>query len=109
MNRSLKTVKFKVIAKNPKQFKAAALSITPEETFEIVLKPKESYPVEVKFRPKERIKPFEHDIMLQVEGLDEPRKVLTVSVVAYDIEVKIMDEVAAFGSVVVDSRLTKRI
>lgn len=109
MNRSLNTVKFKVVAKNAKGFNAAALSIYPEVTQEIVLKPKESYPLEIKFRPKERIKPFEHDIMLQVEGLDEPRKVFTVAGVAHGIELKLMDEVAAFGNVVVDSRLTKKI
>jgi hypothetical protein len=65
--------------------------------------------MEIKFRPKERIKPFEHDILLQVEGIDEPRKYFTVSGVAHGIELRLMDEVAAFGNVVVDSRLTKYI
>jgi hypothetical protein len=32
MNRSLKTVKFKVVAKNAKGFAAAALSLYPETT-----------------------------------------------------------------------------
>jgi hypothetical protein len=109
INRSLKSVKFCVVPKNVKEFGKCALSISPIDKQQVVLKPKESYPIEVKFRPKERIKPFEHEIMIQVEGIDDPRKLLTVSGVAHGIELRLMDEVAAFGNVVVDSRLTKYI
>jgi len=45
--------------------------------------------------------------MLAVEGVEEDRKLLSVHGVAHGIEVKLMDEVAAFGSVVKDSYLTK--
>ena len=109
INRSLKSVKFRVVPKDKKMFKQNALTLSPLEQQDIVLKPKESYPVEIKFRPKERIKPFEHELMLQIEGIDEPRKFLTVTGVAHGIELRLMDEVAAFGNVVVDSRLTKYI
>ncbi len=109
VNRSLKAVKFSVLPALKKDFAACALAISPLEKQTVVLKPKESFPMEVRFRPKERIKPFEHDILLQVEGIDEPRKFLTVSGVAHGIELRLMDEVAAFGNVVVDSRLTKYI
>lgn len=71
MNRSLKTVKFKVIPRDKKAFAANSLSIHPENVQDIVLKPKESYPVEIKFRPKTRLIPFEQDILLQVEGIEE--------------------------------------
>lgn len=47
--------------------------------------------------------------MLQVDGIEEQRKFLTVAGVAHGIEIKLMDEVAAFGNVVVGSRLTKYI
>lgn len=47
--------------------------------------------------------------MLKIQGIDEPRKFLTVAGVAHGIELKLMDEVAAFGNVVVGSRLTKYI
>ena len=50
----------------------------PEATTEVVLKPKESYPIEIRFRPKTRLPPFEHDIMISIEGIDEPRKLFTV-------------------------------
>lgn len=53
--------------------------------------------------------PFEHDILLKIDGIDEPRKIVTVNGVAHGIELKLMDEVAAFGNVVVGSRLTKYI
>jgi primosomal protein N' len=64
------------------------------------LKPKESCPIELKFRPKTRLPPFEHDILLKIEGIDDPRKLLTAQGVAHGIELKIMDEFAAFGNVV---------
>jgi hypothetical protein len=62
-----------------------------------VLKPKESIPVELRFRPKTRLPPFEHDVMIKIEGIDEPRKLLSVNGIAHGIEIKLMDEVAAFG------------
>jgi sensor histidine kinase regulating citrate/malate metabolism len=64
INRSLKTVKFKVLPADKKEFAGCALTMTPIEAQTVVLKPKELHHVEIKFRPKERIKPFEHDIML---------------------------------------------
>ncbi len=109
VNRSLKTVKFKVVPRDKKAFSASSLSIHPETVQDIVLKPKESYPVEIRFRPKTRLPPFEQEIMLQIEGIEEPRKFITVAGVAHGIELKLMDEVAAFGNVVVGSRLTKYI
>lgn len=105
----MKTVKFHVIPRDKKAFAASTLSQNTDATQEIVLKPKESYPVEIRFRPKTRLPPFEHDLMLQIEGIDEPRKFFTVHGVAHGIELKLMDEVAAFGNVVIGSRLTKYI
>ena len=57
---------------------STTLSLVPEATTEVVLKPKESYPIEIRFRPKTRLPPFEHDIMISIEGIDEPRKLFTV-------------------------------
>lgn len=59
VNRSLKTVKFRVVPRDKKAFEASSLSIHPETVQDIVLKPKESYPVEIRFRPKTRLIPFE--------------------------------------------------
>lgn len=100
INKSQKTVKFHVIPRDKKAFSASAVSIHPETTKEILLKSRDSFPIEIRFRPKTRLPPFEHDVMLQIEGIDEPKKLMTVHGVAHGIELKLMDEVAAFGNVV---------
>lgn len=78
-----------------------------EEKQNLILKPKEVLNLDVIFRPKTRLPQFEHNIMLQIEGIDDPRKLLTVKGVAHGIELKAMDEVVSFGNVVKGSRLTK--
>lgn len=63
-------------------------------------------PVEVRFNPKARLPNFNLDIQLVVEP-NEPRKLISLHGVSHGIELKLMDEVVAFGSVVKGSRLTK--
>jgi hypothetical protein len=62
--------------------------------------------VEVRFNPKTRLPNFNLDILLEVPP-NEPRKLISVHGVSHGIELKLMDEVVAFGSVVKGSRLTK--
>lgn len=45
--------------------------------------------------------------MIEIEGVEEAKKLFTLRGVAHGIELKIMDEVISFGQVVKDSRLTK--
>lgn len=106
INRSTKAVKFRIKPDNIDQFEKAFLSISPEER-DITLKPKETFPIEVKFRPKARLPNFEQDIMINIDGFEEPKKLFSVFGAAHGIELKIMDEVISFGQVVKDSRLTK--
>ena len=106
INRSSKSVKFRVAPASQEAFRKAFLSISPDDR-EMTLKPKETLPIEVKFRPKVRLPNFEHDIMLHIDGIEDPRKLCTLRGTAHGIELKIMDEVLAFGQVVKDSRLTK--
>jgi hydrocephalus-inducing protein len=106
INRSTKAVKFQIKPENPDQFEKAFLSINPDDR-EITLKPKETFNIEVKFRPKVRLPNFEQDIMIQIDGLEDPKKLFSVFGAAHGIELKIMDEVISFGQVVKDSRLTK--
>jgi len=73
---------------------------------DVTLKPRESLPVELRFNPKIRLPNFNHDLMLHV-GVNEPRKLISLHGVSHGIELKLMDEVVAFGSVVKGSRLTK--
>jgi hydrocephalus-inducing protein len=107
INRSAKAVKFKVEPSNKEKFAKCFLSITPDDKQEITLKPKETLPLEIKFKPKTRLGNFDHDILLSIEGMDEKKKVLSLLGAAHGIELKLMDEQVAFGSVVKDSRLTK--
>ena len=73
---------------------------------EMTLKPREVLPLEVRFNPKARLPNFNLDILLEVEP-NEPRKLMSLHGVSHGIELKLMDEVLAFGSVVKGSRLTK--
>lgn len=49
---------------------------------------------------------FTNDLMLQIKD-NEAKKLIAIQGVSYGIELKIMDEVIAFGGVVKGSRLTK--
>lgn len=71
INRSSKSVKFKITPENKDAFLKSALSISTPEDKEITLKPKETLPIEIKFKPKIRMPPFEHQIMMQVEGVED--------------------------------------
>lgn len=62
--------------------------------------------MEVRFHPKARLPNFNLEVMLAVEP-NEPRKLISLRGVSHGIELKLMDEVVAFGSVVRGSRLTK--
>lgn len=64
-------------------------------------------PIEIRFKPKTRLQNFEHEINLVIEGMEEKRKLMSLLGAAHGIEIKIMEEQMAFGSVVKDSMLTK--
>lgn len=106
INRSSKAVKFRIQPASQEAFDKAYLTITPDNK-EITLKPKETFPIEVKFKPKVRLPNFEQEIMINIDGVEDPKKLFTLRGVAHGIELKIMDEVISFGQVVKDSRLTK--
>jgi hypothetical protein len=63
----------------------------------MTLKPKETLPIEIKFKPKIRLPNFEQEIMIQIDGIEDPKKLFTLRGVAHGIELKIMDEVLSFG------------
>jgi len=123
INRSSKSVKFRITAENQEAFDKAFLTMSPDDRVVVTknkdgeekrvqpemhtLRPKETFPIEIKFRPKVRLPNFEQGIMIEIEGLDQPKKLFTLRGVAHGIELKIMDEVISFGQVVKDSRLTK--
>ena len=90
-------MKFKIQPANQEAFDKLFLSISTSDKNEITLKPKESLPIEIKFKPKIRLPNFEQDIMIHIDGIEEARKLFTLRGVAHGIELKIMDEVLSFG------------
>lgn len=107
VNKSAKAIKFRVEPADKMKFTKSFMSISPDDKSDITLKPKETLPIEVRFRPKNRLGHFDHEINLAIEGMDEKRKIISLMGAAHGIELKLMDEQIAFGSVVKDSRLTK--
>lgn len=106
INKSRKPITFSLTSNNPEDLKKNCLTISPVD--EIVLKSKKVLPIEVKFKPKGRMPDFSHDILLDIKG-NETRKLFTVKGVTHGIELKLMEEVVGFGSVVKGSRLTKQL
>lgn len=106
INKSRKAIQFTLTAAHPEDLIKNAISISPSE--EVSLKPKKVLPIEVRFNPKTRMPNFSHDIMLDIKG-NESRKLFTVQGVSHGIELKLMEEVVGFGSVIKGSRLTKQL
>lgn len=104
INKSKKPVSFKLAASDDDQFKKCCVSFNPDK--EMTLKPREQIPIEVRYNPKNRMPNFNLAIMVDIKG-NEFRQLLNVQGVSHGIELKLMDEVLAFGSVVKGSRLTK--
>ena len=105
-NKSKKPISFSLTTHNPEDLVKNALTLTPSD--EVTLKPKKVLPIEVRFKPMNRMPNFSHDILVDIKG-NETRKLFTVQGVSHGIELKLMEEVVGFGSVVKGSRLTKQL
>ena len=106
VNKSKKPITFSLTTANPEDLSKNALTLTPSE--EVTLKPKKVLPIEVRFKPLNRMPDFTHDILVDIKG-NETRKLFTTKGVSHGIELKLMEEVVGFGSVVKGSRLTKQL
>ena len=106
VNKSRKAVQFTLTTPDKEDLVKNCISITPSE--EVSLKPKKVLPIEVRFNPKTRMPNFSHDIQLDIKG-NETRKLFTVQGVSHGIELKLMEEVVGFGSVIKGSRLSKQL
>jgi len=104
INRSKRPVTFKLKPSDAAHFQKSNVAFAPDG--EVTLKPREVLPIEVRFNPKIRLQPFNLELLMEVEP-NEPRKLLSLLGVSHGIELKLMDEVVAFGSVVKGSRLSK--
>lgn len=103
INRSKRPVTFKLKPNDAAHFQKSNVTFVPDG--EVTLKPREVLPIEVRFNPKIRLQPFNLELLVVVEP-NEPRKLLSLLGVSHGIELKLMDEVVAFGSVVKGSRLS---
>ena len=106
INKSRKTILFSLTSENKEELLKNQITINPSE--EVTLKPRKILPIEVRFNPNCRMPNFSHNILLDIKG-NETRKLFTVLGVSHGIELKLMEEVIGFGSVIKGSRLTKQL
>eukprot|EP00830_Metopus_es_P004011 TRINITY_DN13708_c0_g1_i2.p1 TRINITY_DN13708_c0_g1~~TRINITY_DN13708_c0_g1_i2.p1 ORF type:complete len:852 (-),score=171.11 TRINITY_DN13708_c0_g1_i2:10-2565(-) len=108
INKSKRAVTFSIFPENPSEFEKACLSLNIEHEEEKTLKPNETFALEITYLPTNRMPAFKHDILLKVKE-NETRRLTTVSGVSHGIEVKFIEDVLSFGSVVKGSRLSKKL
>jgi len=104
VNKSKRPVTFQLLPSSEDAFKKNQIQFVPDK--ELTLKPREQKQIEIRFHPETRLPQFSIDILLQVKD-NEARKLVQVQGVSHGIEIKMMDEVIAFGSVVKGSRRSK--
>ena len=85
--------------------KKHSVFFTPDR--EIMLKPKQSLPVEIWFKPKERLHPFTENILTRFSN-GETKKLLSITGACHRVELKLVEEVVSFGNVIVGSNQSKR-
>ena len=74
---------------------------------EFTIHPKEKKDVEIRFNPKSRLHQFKEELFYKIVENNETRKLLNINGSCYGHELKLMEENLSFGSVVVNSKLTK--
>lgn len=104
INKSKKPVTFSLTPGDEEMFKKCAINFTPDK--ELTLKPREVIPVEIRYNPKTRMPQFHLELNLQLKD-NEAKQIMQIKGVSHGIELKLMDEIMAFGNVVKGSRLTK--
>ena len=84
-----------------------AISIYPDKDF--TLQPKEGIDIEVRFNPTNRIHQFKNELFYQIVENKETYKLLNIMGCCHGIELKLHQDTVGFGSVVVNSKLTREI
>lgn len=88
------------------ELKKHAVFFTPDT--EVALKPKQSLNIEITFKPKERLPPFTDQILTRFSN-GETKKLFNISGACHGVELKLMEEVVSFGSVIMGSHQSKKI
>lgn len=81
------------------------LKIRPKKQF--VVNPRERKEITITFKPQHRLHSFKTDLFYKIVENNETRKLLTISGACHGIELKLMEGTLSFGSVVINSKLTK--
>ena len=87
------------------KMEGCAISYTPNQ--EIVLKPKQSTNLDIRFNPQQRIRAFNQELFIDVGGLT--KQLLVVSGQGVGIDVKLESSTLIFGDVVLNSSVTKQL
>jgi len=106
-NKSKRPVRFSLLdGSGVNEMKAHYVMFSPTE--EQLIKPKQTMPIEITFSPKQRLHPFEDEILLKFTN-GETKRLLGISGACHGIELKLMEEVVGFGAVVQGSHQSKQV
>lgn len=85
------------------------LCVTIPQDVDFVLYPKDSREIEIRFNPNSRINSFKQELKYKIVENDEIVPLLTLQGACQGMDLKLMEEVVNFGSVVTGSKLTKKL
>ena len=83
------------------------ISVFPEKQFSI--NSRDSIDIELRFNPKTRLNQFKHELQYEIVDNHELHKLLNIMGSCHGIELKLLDEIVGFGSVVINSKLVKKV
>jgi len=85
----------------------SAISVYPDKEF--TLNPREGIDIEIRFNPHIRLHHFKNELFYQITENKEVYKLLNIIGCCHGIELKLHQDTLGFGSVVVNSKLTREV
>eukprot|EP00743_Colponemidia_sp_Colp-15_P000860 GILK01000949.1.p1 GENE.GILK01000949.1~~GILK01000949.1.p1 ORF type:complete len:1078 (+),score=227.51 GILK01000949.1:666-3899(+) len=104
VNKSKREVSFNIVD-NDNMLEKHGVSFSPLGT--VTLRPKESTSIDLRFQPLIRVPAFKADLNIQVGS--ELKRLLVCSGACHGLEMKLLEDSIGFGTVVQNSRSTKRV
>ena len=105
VNRSKLALSFRVSEKSLAELQAVSVYISP--SYDVMLRPRESAILELRFAPNTRIGTFDRKLDIDAAGVTRP--LLSVSGTCQGLELRLDSETLSFGSVVKNSSVTKKL
>jgi len=84
-----------------------AISVYPSKEF--IVNPRDGVDVEIRFNPKARLHQFKYELNYQIVENKESHKLTNIIGSCHGIELKLLQDTIGFGSVVVNSKLTREV